>query len=221
LAEWASRRPGDVRVLSYPRNRGKGHAIRVGMLAARGEWRIFTDVDLAYRFSDIEVLARRLREGAQLAIASRVHPESRIQAPQYLLGYLFRRSMQSRIFSALVQAMLPIRQGDTQAGLKGMSARAAKALLPFITSDRFEFDCELLTAAAKLGWEVVESPVVVAYDGASTTVTGLSALQMLRGVRRIAKAWRKGVPLVAPPRAVLEPYVELTPAVPFAVEMAA
>src|SRR5262249_33927544 len=64
-----------VRVLSYPHNRGKGYAVRLGLAQARGRWRLFTDVDLAYGFPDIVRLADTLRHGADVAIASRVHPE--------------------------------------------------------------------------------------------------------------------------------------------------
>jgi hypothetical protein len=221
LVDWANRRPGNVRVLAYSRNRGKGHAVRLGMLAARGEWRIFTDIDLAYPFADIEFLARRLREGARIAIASRVHRESRILVPPRLLGYMYRRSLQSRIFSAMVRSLLPIRQGDTQAGLKGMHARIAVMLLPCIRADRFEFDCELLTAASRLKIEVAETPVTVAHDGAGSTVTGWSALQMLAGVHRIARRWRSGISLSQLDRPTLERWTEHRSQTLLPVEMAA
>src|SRR5438874_7271471 len=67
-----------VRVLSYEGNRGKGYAVRLGLQAARGRWRIFTDVDLAYGFADITRLAQTLQAGAEVAVASRTHPDSRL-----------------------------------------------------------------------------------------------------------------------------------------------
>ena len=72
---------GDLRfrVVSYSPNRGKGHAVRAGMLAARGEYRIFTDIDLAYGFDDISRIADELANGAAVAVASRTHPDSQIQ----------------------------------------------------------------------------------------------------------------------------------------------
>jgi dolichyl-phosphate beta-glucosyltransferase len=186
-----TRGAGDcVRVLSYESNRGKGHAVRLGLQAARGQWRLFTDVDLAYSFADIARLADALQGGAEVAIASRVHADSRILLPPRLLGYQYRRRLQSLVFSKLVRWILPIQVGDTQAGLKGLSARAAELVLPRLTSAGFEFDCELLTACVRLGLEVAEVPVTVRYDnGASTTgVNDMTA--MLRKLWTIRRAWR-------------------------------
>src|SRR5207253_4673324 len=101
---------GRVRVLSYAANKGKGYAIRQGLEAARGDWRLFTDVDLAYGFDDILRVAYALQAGAQVAIASRSHPESQMMLPTRLQGYAYRRHLQSMAFSALVRCLLPLRQ---------------------------------------------------------------------------------------------------------------
>src|SRR5262249_24043312 len=121
LTELLEHGPANVRLLSYPVNRGKGHAVRRGLEAARGQWRIFTDIDLAYRVEDIERLAATLQAGAEVAIASRVHAESRVVVPTRWLGYAHRRQWQSLIFGTLVRRLLPVKQNDTQAGLKGFS----------------------------------------------------------------------------------------------------
>ena len=99
LESWAQRDPQRLHVLSYAPNRGKGYAVRCGLAAARGHWRIFTDVDLAYTFEDIERLAETLRGGAQVAIASRLHPDSRLSVPSGLLGYAYRRQVQACLFA--------------------------------------------------------------------------------------------------------------------------
>src|SRR5207244_6039364 len=127
---WAQANPQRRQVISYRPNRGKGYAVRRGLAAARGQWRIFTDVDLAYSFDDVERLAEALGGGADVAIASRLHPQSRLSVPSHLLAYAYRRHVQSLVFSAVVRALLPLSQRDTQAGLKGMSARAAQQILP-------------------------------------------------------------------------------------------
>lgn len=126
LADWiAAGGPGCVRMLSYAPNRGKGYAVRRGLEAARGAWRLFTDVDMAYGFDDVLRVAEALRAGADAAIASRTHPGSRVVLPATLQGYAYRRHLQSRMFSGLVHLLLPLRQLDTQAGLKGITARLA------------------------------------------------------------------------------------------------
>ena len=84
-----------VRVLSYAPNRGKGYAVRQGLLAARGQWRLFTDVDLAYSFADVLRVAGVLWAGAEVAIASRLHPQSRLVLPPWLQGYVYRRHLKN------------------------------------------------------------------------------------------------------------------------------
>ena len=177
------------RVVSYEQNRGKGHAVRTGLLAARGAYRIFTDVDLAYPFEDVLRVAEALRGGSPVAVGSREHPESELRMPVALLGYVRRRQFQSRIFGALARTLLPIAQRDTQAGLKGMTAAVAKAIVPELRCDGFGFDCELLTACARSGVAVTEVPVCVRYDTAATTTGAGSTLRMLRELWQIRRSW--------------------------------
>ena len=188
LREWTQGEP--VRVLAHAPNRGKGYAVRRGLEAARGRWRLFTDVDLAYPFTDMLRLAEALRAGAAVAIASRWHPDSRLIVPSALQGYAYRRHLQSLMFSALVRLLLPLTQRDTQAGLKGLSAEAVALLLPHLRCDGFEFDCELLTACVRYGLAVAEVPVHVRYEDTATT-TGWGAMgRMLRALWQIRRAWR-------------------------------
>jgi dolichyl-phosphate beta-glucosyltransferase len=194
-----------VRVLSYRTNRGKGHAVRRGMLAARGRWRIFADVDLAYGFPDIERVARALRRGADAVIASRDHVRSEVLLSAGLLGYLFRRHVQSRLFGALARLLLPLRQSDTQAGLKGLSAAVAERVVPRLRCDGFGFDCELLTACARMGIDVSEVPVRVRYRDAASTTGWRAARGMVAELFRIRQTWMT----VPAPLEMDEPLLEL------------
>jgi hypothetical protein len=155
-------------------------------------------VDLAYGFDDILRVAAALRGGADVAIASRVHPQSRLVLPPWLQGYAYRRHLQSLVFSAMVRLVLPVRQHDTQAGLKGLSAQAAARVLPHLRSNGFAFDCELLTVCTRMHLPVVEVPVCVRYqDGASTTGLGTMS-RMIRELWRIRRRWAgKDVPVAA------------------------
>jgi dolichyl-phosphate beta-glucosyltransferase len=184
-----------IRVLSYAPNRGKGYALRAGLAAAQGAWRIFTDVDLAYSFEDITRVANTLRAGADVAIASRTHRDSRIVAPVHLQGYVYRRHLQSLIFSTMVRLLLPVRQSDTQAGLKGLSARAAELLVPRLHCNGFEFDCELLTACARYNLPICEVPICVRYDHRHSTTSWRSTLRMFRALWQIGKTWPTPLPL--------------------------
>ena len=197
LAELEQTSPDSrIRVLSYEKNRGKGYAVRLGLLNANGDWRVFTDIDLAYNFSDVARIADELRNGASVAIASREHPESIIQlSPQYL-GYAYRRRLQSKVFGTAARLLLPIRQYDTQAGLKGLTAQVAELILPLLRCDGFGFDCELLTACARYNIPVQEVPVCVQYHDAASSTGGIRTIwKMLRELQTIRKMWpRAGYP---------------------------
>jgi glycosyltransferase involved in cell wall biosynthesis len=181
--------PANIRILNYAPNRGKGHAVRKGMEAARGRWRLFTDVDLAYRFDNVLRLADVLRGGAEVAIASRLHPQSRLVIPPDLQGYAYRRHLQSLVFSGVVRRLLPLAHRDTQAGLKGLSARAVQLLGPSLHCNGFGFDCELLVACQRHGIPVVEVPVTMNYDNARSTTGWRSMRRMLQEILAIRRGW--------------------------------
>jgi dolichyl-phosphate beta-glucosyltransferase len=189
LMELAASQPGPIQVLSYTPNRGKGYAVRRGLAAARGDWRLFTDVDLAYSFDDLLRVTDALRAGAPVAVASRTHPDTRISLPARLQGYVYKRHLQSLIFSKLVRLLLPVTQMDTQAGLKGLSAAAASLLLPHLSCDGFGLDCELLTACARSGLTVVEVPVCLSYHDRASTTSLRSVARMVKELWHIRRTW--------------------------------
>jgi dolichyl-phosphate beta-glucosyltransferase len=191
LEALASEETERVRVLSYDGNRGKGYAVRHGLAAARGDFRIFTDIDLAYSWDDVRAVADALRSGASMVVGSRQHPDSTMTMAPGLQGYLYRRHWQSQAFVTLAQRLLPIAQADPQAGLKGMTAGVAQLVLPALDCDGFCFDCELLTACTHFGVPVHEVPVHVRYrDRASTT--GIAAVRRMVGdLWRIRSKWRR------------------------------
>jgi len=178
------------RVVDYRPNRGKGHAVRVGLQEARGRVRLFTDIDLAYTFEDITRVANAVRDGAAVAIASREHPESQLTLPVGVLGYAYRRHIQSRVFGAVARTLLPLRQRDTQAGLKAMTDVVASHVMPELRCNGFGFDCELLTACAHSGIPVTEVPVHVRYENSASTTGAKATLRMLRELWTIRQAWK-------------------------------
>jgi glycosyltransferase involved in cell wall biosynthesis len=187
LARWDRDR---VRLVSYSGNRGKGHAVRKGLEVARGEWRIFTDADLAYGFADITRVAQTLHAGSPVAIASRTHPGSEVILPARLQGYVYRRHLQSLAFSTVARLLLPLSQRDTQAGLKGISHEAARRILPRLSCDGFGFDCELLTACVRCGFKITEVPVCVRYEDRASTTSLRTTIRMVGELWRIRQKWR-------------------------------
>lgn len=191
LEEFARGMP-HVTVLRNERNHGKGFSVRRGMLAARGQYRVFTDADLAYPAAEVEKIRAALADGADVAVACRVLPESRYLMSPSFFSYLYTRHVMSRAFNALVRLTLIPDVLDSQAGLKGFSARAADEIFERVTTPRFGFDVEALYIARKRGFRVRQIPVFFRYDDEPTTVRlAKDALEMARDLVRIrANDWR-------------------------------
>lgn len=169
LRAFAASRRG-VTLLRNDRNRGKGASVARGMLAGRGRYRVFTDADLAYPPSEVNKILHDLEAGADVAIACRVLPESRYVMSPTFFHYLYTRHLQSRVFNALVRALLLRDVLDSQAGLKGFTARAAETVFSRLTIARFGFDVEALFIAQRHGFTVRQTAVQFRYDDEPTTV---------------------------------------------------
>ena len=188
-----------VTLLRNSRNRGKGYAVARGMLAARGAFRIFTDADLAYPLSQVQRLLSLLESGASVAVANRVHPESRYTMSPASFKYHATRHLMSRTLNFAVRSTIVPGVHDTQAGLKGFAAAAAQSIFPRVTIDRFGFDIEVLLTARSHGFAIAESPVEFRYEvDASTVRFGRDIVRMASDLARIA--YRAGSGHYAPPR---------------------
>ena len=158
----AGTRP-NVRVLDNDVNRGKGYSVRRGFLEARGDRVAFIDADLSLPIEGVAAMMARFDAGADVVIASRTAPGSRVEgAPPAM------RDLMSRVFNLAVQKIVLPGLGDTQCGFKGFTASAAKAIFSVVQSDRFGFDVEALYLARKHGFRIDELPVVVRYHGGSS-----------------------------------------------------
>jgi dolichyl-phosphate beta-glucosyltransferase len=143
-----------ARVLAYQPNRGKGYAIRHGVLASRGDRVVFLDADLS---TPIEELPRALDhlQRADVVIGSRDLAGAQILVPQPL----FRR-IASEIFRWVRNLALGLwRIADTQCGFKAFHGSLARQLFAIAVIDRFMFDVEILYLAKRAGLRIVEMPV--------------------------------------------------------------
>ncbi len=169
-------------------NRGKGHAVARGMLRATGDYRIFVDSDLAYPSCQITKLLRALEAGSDVAIACRVLPESRYVMSPTFFHYLYTRHLMSRLFNLLAQQVLLPGILDTQAGLKGFTARAAETVFSRQTLCGFGFDLECLFIARLHGMKIEQVPVDFYYGDEPSTISfvkhGAAMLMDLVRVRR-------------------------------------
>jgi dolichyl-phosphate beta-glucosyltransferase len=171
-------RGGKARLVENPGNRGKGYAVRRGMLEARGERRLMTDADLSTPIEELPRLEERLGEGYDVAIGSRALPGASIEVRQSR----FREST-GRVFNRLVQGLVLTGLEDTQCGFKLFSAKAAEAAFAIARLDGFCFDVEALFVARRLGYRIAEVPVVWRNDTASKVSAvrgGLAFLDILR-----------------------------------------
>jgi dolichyl-phosphate beta-glucosyltransferase len=181
-----------VTLLRNDANRGKGFSVARGMAAARGAYRVFTDADLAYPVEEIETMVRALEAGSDVAIACRVLPESRYLMSPSFFHYLYTRHVMSRVFNRVVRLTLLPGIFDTQAGLKGFTARAAELVFPRLTIPGFGFDVEALYIARKHGLKITQAAVRYRYDDEPSTVRFAAAAGgMLRDLVKIRwNDWR-------------------------------
>ena len=188
LREFVKRTPNAV-LIQNDRNRGKGYSVTRGMLGARGRFRVFTDVDLAYPLSEITKVVSALEDGADVAIACRVHPDSEYEMSSTYLRYIYTRHFISRVFNRLVRTALIPGVYDTQAGLKGFTSRAAHEIFSRVRIDGFGFDLESLFIASRLGFRIDQIPVRYRYHDEPTTVRFVrDGREMLTDLARIR--WR-------------------------------
>lgn len=159
-----------VRIVRNARNLGKGAAIARGMQVARGAYRVFIDADLAYPPGEIDRICAALSAGADLAIASRMHRQSRLLLSPVFVRYFYLRHEVGRFLNRLVRLFLLPRIMDTQAGLKGFRAAAAQQLFAGWLPRGFSFDVALLFRSRRLGLRIEQVPVLYRYLSEPSTV---------------------------------------------------
>ncbi len=176
----------NVRVIQNDVNRGKGYSVRRGMLAATGDRRVFIDADLSLPIEGLESMMARFDAGAEVVIASRTAPGSRVEgAPPA------GRDVMSKVFNIAVQTLAVPGIKDTQCGFKGFSARAADAIFTAAESDRFGFDVEALYLARKHGFKIDELPVICRYHGGSSVSRVSDGVRMFADVVAIRLRHRR------------------------------
>jgi dolichyl-phosphate beta-glucosyltransferase len=181
-----------LRLHALPENRGKGHAVRTGMLRARGALRLMADADGATPIVELRGLEAAIRGGADLAVGSRAVS----RAPVAVTARLHRKAF-GRLFHLMVRLLGVTCVADTQCGFKLLRGHVAEALFPHVQTDGFSFDVELLLLAQRAGFRIAEVPVNWA-DQAGSKVGVLThgprmVLELLRARRRLAAPGRQGM----------------------------
>ncbi len=138
-----------------PVNMGKGAALRQGFSIATGKVQVFTDSDFPFEPDAILSIQRIIGQGkAELAIGDRTNPHS-----EYYIQVSWIRKIGSYIIAGIGKKLLKNHIVDTQCGIKGFSAEAAKILFPATITNRFGIDFELLLLASRLELSIEKIPV--------------------------------------------------------------
>ncbi|MFQ5418064.1 MAG: glycosyltransferase [Myxococcota bacterium] len=160
IAHAVSRQDERVRVVREP-VRGKGAAVRRGMLEARGAYRFLCDADLSMPIEEVVRFLPPHLDGTEVGIGSREATGAvRYQEPP-------RRHVMGRLFNALVRALLIADIQDTQCGFKCFRGDAAEQIFSRVTLTGYCYDVESLVIAGRLGYRMVEVPVPWTFDSDS------------------------------------------------------
>lgn len=178
----AARAAGADRVIELPANRGKGAAVRAGMLAARGRTVAFTDADLAYPPGQLLDLLAKVEEGWDVVVGSRKHVGTTTLVRARRL-----RMLTSRAFNVLTELVLLGQYRDTQCGLKAFRGDIARLVFSRTRVDRFAFDVEVFHLAERYRLSLTEVPVTLANSATSSIRLGLDAARMLADLWRIRR----------------------------------
>ena len=173
-----------LKLISYRQNRGKGYALRTGVLASRGKMVLLSDADFSTPIEELETLRPLITSQAhQIAIGSRALALSEIVRAQPL----WRRGM-SRVFNQIVRALVLDGFHDTQCGFKLFTGESARQLFGAAQIDRFAYDVEILALAKKSGLRVAEVPIRWTDCTGSKVRPVHDSLQMLADLVRIRLA---------------------------------
>jgi dolichyl-phosphate beta-glucosyltransferase len=172
-------------VLQREPHRGKGGAVKAGLLAARREYRFICDADLSMPVKELPRFLPPRLTGFDVAIGSREgHGARRIGEPVV-------RHLAGRLFNYTVQRLMVPGIDDTQCGFKMFTAAAVERIFPLVTIDGWAFDIEALFIARTHGLRIVEVPIEWHYRRASRVSLMRDGLGMMGELLRIrSRAWR-------------------------------
>lgn len=145
----------NLKVISYERNRGKGYAVKTGILETQGDYVLFADAGGCVAYSELEKGLTLLQNGSDIAIASRALPDSEL-----VLKNRWYRTLGGNLFWILIRFFLGIKGlRDTQCGFKIFRREPAQKIFSLQRIEGFMFDVEWILNAQKFGYKIQEFPV--------------------------------------------------------------
>lgn len=177
----------ELRLIRLAENRGKGYAVRSGVVNARGRRVLFADADGATPISEIERVEAALEAGADIAIGSRA-----LSAHDVTLNAKLYRRLMGRLFHGLVHALTVRGVRDTQCGFKLFRGPVARDLFSRMRMSGFSFDVEVLMMAHRRGYRIAEVPVNWTHQPGSKVNLVLDSMRMVRDLFIIRSRYLRG-----------------------------
>lgn len=164
-------------IIDRKENKGKGRSVKEGMLAAVGEYVLFSDADNSTPIEQVDKLLK-FRNDYDVMIGSRYVYGGKLAIPQSII-----RKIGGRVLNSIIRTLAVSRIKDTQCGFKLFTRKAAQEIFAKQTFDRFSFDIEILAIARSLGYKIREVGITW-YDDPHSTVNPVKD-----GLRMIKDAW--------------------------------
>jgi len=183
----------ELAAIEHPANRGKGAAVRTGMLAARGKRLLFADADGATPIDEESRLAEAISAGADVAIGSRL-----VAGPDVTRQRTWTRGLAGRLFARAARRWLRVSVRDSQCGFKMFRGEAGRTLFARSQESGYLFDLELLVLADRLGYRVVEVPINWADVPGGHLSLGRELGRTLVGLWRLRRRLHAGEPSRVP-----------------------
>jgi dolichyl-phosphate beta-glucosyltransferase len=179
--------PFGGRLLRHEVNRGKGAAVRTGMLAAEGAWALFLDVDHSTHIEHAAPFAEAAATGADVIVGSRRVEGALVESRRPQL-----RRMLGDLFPAVTRAIAGHGVKDSQCGFKAVKRWAIRPIFENLRTDRFAFDVEMLLRADRAGARIAEVPVRWNNPSQSTLRVARDGPRMLWDTTKAAWRLRRG-----------------------------
>ena len=177
-----------VKTISYIKNQGKSHAIRIGMKKAKGDYVMFIDSGMEIDPNSISMLLEHMEwYNADIIVGSKRHPASQV-------NYVPSRKILSEGYYFIVKFLFGIKVRDTQAGIKIFRKEVLEKILPRLVGKKFTGDLEMLVVADTLGFKrIYEAPIKLDYSlGNLTSAATLDAIWYIM-VDTLAIWYRKNI----------------------------
>lgn len=169
------------------KERGKGRAVKAGMLDAKGDYRFICDTDLSMPIEEIVKFLPPHSDGYDISIATREGKDARrIDEPEY-------RHFMGRVNNLIIKFTAVRGFEDTQCGFKMFNRESAEDLFGVQLMNGIGFDVEILFIAKRRGYKIREVPITWYFDPDSKIRLVQDSLNMLREIWEIRQNWRKGL----------------------------